>query len=204
MIQKVDSIIFWTDTAELDVSKKQTLIGPTVSPNTSFNAFQQSLFRPGWCFPLAFCNCALTERSCSPLESIRTSPLLTLHMCLQCFFSITYHSVPSCDCNEAFTENVWTESILSSADVCLPRRTSSSYVFIQPRFLNYASETVQFFRDTHHWSESVGPLGSLPTPRSVIVSVCMCASRRYTLSYNSLRRWMRRQWSGCFVFVFTS
>lgn len=123
-------------------------------------------------------------------------------MCLQCFFSITYHSVPSCDCNEAFTENVWTESILSSADVCLPRKTSSSYVFIQPCFLNYASETVQFFRDTHHWSESVGPLGSLPTPRSVIVSVCMCASWRYTLSYNSLRRWMRRQWSGCFVFVF--
>lgn len=57
------------------------------------------LFSPGWCFLLVFCNCALIERRCSPLEYTHTSSLLTLHMCLQCFFSITYHSVPSCDCN---------------------------------------------------------------------------------------------------------
>lgn len=69
--------------------------------------------------------------------------------------------------------------------VCVQRNLQ---VFIQRFSQLCVWEGSLFFQDSHHWRESVGPLGSLPTPHSVIVSVSVCVWAKGLLSAISLQK----------------
>lgn len=98
------------------------------------------------CFPLSFCNCTLTERSCSPQESTLTSPPLTLHMCLQWFFS-PLHTTEFPNVTIMKHSQRMRKQILSFRQQrCLFAQENRWFVCIYSTlFLNYASEKVLYF-----------------------------------------------------------